>query len=123
MALATPNDVRVEIKTSLSDGDIEEVLDRVARDIDREYDSSDFDDDQHRIDFEAVIAAIRIAKGRDRRKSNESIGSRNVTWVGSGIGAALARRNRLDPGTAFSIASGVRRDTDRKIQSAERNDE
>lgn len=120
--LADPSDVRVEIKTSLTNDEIEAVLDRVGRDVDRAYTTDDFEDDQHRIDLEAVIAAIRIAKGRDRRKSSESIGSRNVEWVGTGIGAAIARRDRLDPGDEFSSTSRVIRDTDRNSRSVERSE-
>jgi hypothetical protein len=51
----SPTEVKVEIDTGLSDADINSVLDRVERDIDREYANPGFADTQHRVDFEAVL--------------------------------------------------------------------
>lgn len=121
--------VRVEISTHLDDAAIEgdsndpdddEILGRVERDIDREYDDSDFEDTQHRKDFEAVLAALRIASGRDRRAESVQSGRTRTTYEASEVASLRARLRRLDPGDAFSVG-GVKRNSDRNVGSVERD--
>lgn len=117
MAEATPSDVRIEIDTDLSDLDISDIIDRVARDIDREYESGDFENTQHRRDFEAVLTALRIASGRDRRAINASSESAQIQFEVAEVKSLRRRVNRLDPADEFSVG-GVRRDADRNVRSA-----
>lgn len=123
--LASADDVRTEIDTVLDDEAIEGpeddaddhgILGRVARDIDREYSDTDFGDDQHRRDLEAVMAALRIVSGRDRRASSVQTGRSRVEYEASEVRRLRAAVNRTDPGDAFS-SGGVRRDSDRHVRS------
>lgn len=114
---ATPSDVRREINTDLSDSEIQTILDRAGRDIDRRYASSDFADTAHRDDFEAVLAAARIAGGRDRRASRKSLDgpdetSASKTYENSEVDHLRGQVRLLDPGEAFS-SGGVTADGSR----------
>lgn len=121
MPEASVSAVRVEIDTDLEDTAIQDILHRVERDVNRAYDGSDitFADAQHRADFEAVLAALRIATGRDRRKASVSRG--DVSWKYRAKADSIARLQgavaRLDPGDAFATPGAVRRDTDRTVRS------
>jgi hypothetical protein len=117
MPEASIDDVRVEIDTTLSDGDISDVLDRVARDIDREYDAPGFDDTQHRQDFEAVLAALRIASGRDRRAEEVTSGRTSQTYETSEVKELRNRVRRLDPGDVFGRPSSTIRDSGRHVST------
>lgn len=108
MAEATADDVRVEIETRLSDSDIADILGRVARDWQREYESSAFDDAQHIADFEATLTALRIATGRDPTTSSESLGNRSKEYDADRVKELRIRVRRLDPGDAFGQAAIVR---------------
>lgn len=116
MTEATPSDVREVIDTSLADLDISDIIDRAARDIDREYSSGAFDNTQHRRDFEAVLTALRIATGRDRRARTASSESSSVTFGAIEIDALRSRLARRDPGEAFG-RSVVATDSDRTYGS------
>ena len=106
-ALADPADVRVEIDTKLTDPDILDVLDRVARDIERAYGSSPgFSNDGHRRDFEATLAALQIATGRDRTASQESLGNWNQTYEADRVEELRDRVRSLDPGDEFGHPTG-----------------
>lgn len=121
--LADPSDVRVEIDTELEDTDIDRILARVARDIGRTYDDDPddlFDDDAHQQDFEAVLTALRIATGRDRRAETENIGSYRVTYETAVVDGLKAQLMKLDPGEAFTSTGGTRRNTDRHVRSTRR---
>lgn len=139
-SLASPSDVRIEIDTDLDDSDLSDLIARVFRDIEREYADTDgnfttededgntvdlFLDDDHQRDFEAVLTAYRIAGGRDRRVESESVASVSATYEASEIAALRRRVSRLDPGEEFTsvASSGVVRDTDRHVRSAERDGE
>lgn len=113
------SDVRVEIETELTDSEIDDILGRVERDIDREYSTGtdDFDSTQHRVDFEAAVAAYRIGTGRDPRMQRESVGNVTLDTDGSPVAALKRRVTLLDPGGAFP-ADALKRDTDRRIGSA-----
>ena len=112
MAEATPADVREEVDSSLSDLDISDILDRAARDIDREYDADAFSTREARVDFEAVLAALRIATGRERRARTASSESTSVEFRAIEIDALRVRLVRRDPGEAFG-RSVVATDSDR----------
>jgi hypothetical protein len=121
----TPTDVHFEIDTNLSNSDISDVLSRVERDIDRAYSSGtgDFDGTQHRIDFEAALAALRIAEGNapdaeSRTAAEVSSGRTSVTYDASTVDALRQRVRRRDPGSEFGTPASVRRDTDRYVTSA-----
>lgn len=122
MPTASASDVRVEIDTKLSDVEIEGdsttegILDVVERDIDREYDSAVFEDSQHRQDFEAVLGALRIATGRDRRADAVSSGRTSTEYETSAVAGLRSRVRRLDPGSEFGHPSSVIR-TDRHVSS------
>lgn len=118
------SNVKNEIDTGLSDSDIEGtasdegVLDLVERDIDREYGSNPgFDDDQHRQDFEAALAALRIATGnapdaQDRTAEKITTGRTSRTYEESFVDTLRQRVRRRDPGSAFGHGSAViRRDS------------
>lgn len=122
--IATASDVRLEINTGLDDATIEQHIARVRRDIEREYDTSDpdlFDDDAHQRDFEATLAAYRIATGPDRRVDSEDVASVSVEYEGDELAALKSRVARLDPGTAFHPTGTVTRDTDRFVRSVSRS--
>lgn len=94
MAEATPSAVRVEIETYLPDSDITAIIDRVARDIDR--DDGVFGlDQQDRQDLEAVLAAHHIATTIDRSESSAKSGRTSVTYEQSLIDELKARARRL----------------------------
>ena len=123
------DDVRVEINTILDDSDIEGeqdnpdstgILGRVERDTDREYDNTDitFEDDQHRQDFEATLAALRIAEGLDRRAESVTSGRSSRTYETAEIDNLRQRVRNLDPGDEFGQLSSVIWDSDRHISSS-----
>lgn len=122
MPAADADAVRVELDTDLDDADIEDVLARASRDVDREYSADDFADTAHRRDFEAVLAAFRIASGRDRRLQKQSLGDASQTFEASEVAYLRSQVRKLDPGTEFSTG-GVTRDTDRTVRAAEINKE
>jgi len=115
----SPAEVKDEIDTDLSDSDINDVLSLVERDIDREYGSSPgFSDTQHRTDFEAALAALRIAEGnapdaQDRTARQVSSGSSSVTYEAAVVSTLRQRVRRRDPGSAFGFPGSVIRDSDR----------
>ena len=109
--------MRVEIETNLSDSDIADILGRVERDWQREYESSAFEDSQHIADFEATLTAHRIATGRDRTISDESLGARSLTYDSSFVAQIEQRLRMLDPGDAFAHGTLIR-DTNRYTGSA-----
>lgn len=115
MPTATAADVRVEIETHLADSDITSILDVVERDIDRTYPSPGFEDTQHRQDLEAVLCALRIAEGRDRRAESVTSGRTSTEYETSTVAALRRRVRRLDPGSEFGHAGNITRDSDRHI--------
>jgi len=125
MPEASADDVRVEIQTQLRDSDIQGddgeggLIARVAREIDREYDGTDttFEDSQHRQDFEAVLTALRIAEGLDRRAETVQTGRSSTTYETSEIRNLRKRVRRLDPGDEFGHSGRVIRDDGRNIST------
>lgn len=126
MPEASASDVRVEIDTHLDDSDIEGadgdggLLARIAREIDRAYDDDlevVFADVQHRQDFEAVLTALRIAEGKDRRGESVQSGRTSTTYEASEIENLRKRVRRADPGDEFGHAGSVVRDTDRHVST------
>jgi len=120
----SPTEVTTEIDTTLSDSDISDVLNRVERDIDREYSTPGFDDDQHRIDFEAALAALRIAQGnaadaQDRTASELGTGRTSVTYEASTVRRLQQAVRRRDPGDVFGHSASVTRNTDRHVSSTD----
>jgi len=115
MVEASPSDVRVDIETHLDDSDITAIISRTAREIDRAYEDTDvtFADTQHRQDFEAALAALRIAEGRDRRASDVSTGGTSETYETAEIDNLRKRVRRDDPGDQFGRSGKVVRDTGR----------
>jgi hypothetical protein len=114
-----PSDVEVEIDTVLDDSKISSLLDRVEREIDRQYDEADikFDDTQHRVDFEAALTALRIAEGWDRRAESEQSGGTSTTYETAEIDNLRKRVRRLDPGEEFGRSGRVVRDDGRHIST------
>lgn len=111
------DDVRLEIDTGLDDPEIESLVDREERRINRTYDADDFQDDQHRADLEALLAAIRIATSHDRAEDSITTGRTSIEY-GNDLLADLRRRaRRLEPGDEL-VGGGVRRDMDRSVGSA-----
>lgn len=117
----SPTEVKVEIDTELSDSDISDILDRVEREINRAYSSgtSDFEDSQHRKDFEAVLAALRIAEGRGRRAISDDIGDSSIEYETEEIAQLQKRVRRDDPGNQFGTDGTITRDSDRYSTSTE----
>jgi len=125
MPEADPDDVRDEIDTTIGGTEIARLLNRLARDIDREYDGTGvtFEDAQHRSDFEAALAALRIATGnapdaRDRTASEAQTGRTSQTYEASTVARLRKLVRRRDPGDTFGRSSNVIRDTDRHISTS-----
>lgn len=116
-------EVRVEIDTGLSNSEVSDILDRVEREVNRAYSSgtSDFVDSQHRIDFEAALAALRIAEGRDRRAEEESRESASIAYETQEIDNLRQRVRRRDPKGEFGQPSTLARDTTRRSGTANPN--
>lgn len=113
-------EVRVEIDTHLDDSDISDILDRVEREIDRAYGSNPgFADNQHRVDFEAALAALRIAEGRDRRADEATSGRATTSYEAQEIKQLRKRVRRDDPGDEFGFAGGLRVDDGRTITTSD----
>lgn len=117
MPTATPSDIRVEIDTGLDDSGISAILDRVEREIDRAYDNPDFVDTDHRRDFEATLAALRIAEGRDRRAAEASTGGVSTNYEIDEITQLRKRVRRDDPGDEFGHAGSIRQRDGRNIST------
>lgn len=119
--VATASDVRLEINTYLDDPDITDLIARTARDIYRKYDADDdFEDDDHRKDFESLLTALRIVERHDRAAASSGTG-RTKTEYESSVSASLREDIRdLDPGDEFG--SSVIRDTDRHVRSTDTED-
>lgn len=117
----SPTEVKVEIDTKLSDSAINDILDRIEREINRAYSSGtgDFESSQHRQDFEAALAALRIAEGRGRRANRESRESGSITYETSEIEQLRKRVRRDDPGEVFGQPGNVISDTSRRTGSAD----
>jgi len=118
MPEASVSDVRLELKTQLDDPEVTSLIGRVAREIDREYNddpSVTFEDVQHRSDFEAVLTALRIASGRDRRSEKVRTGRSQVTYETSEIDNLRQRVRRIDPGETFGHSSNIIRDSGRNV--------
>jgi hypothetical protein len=117
MVEATVDDVREEVDTVLEDAEISALLDRVEREWQREYDATEFIDTTHIADFEALLTALRIAEGRDRRAESEQSGRTSTTYEISAVDALRKRVRRADPGTEFGHPGGLVRDTDRYVNA------
>jgi DNA/RNA-binding domain of Phe-tRNA-synthetase-like protein len=117
MPEASADDVYVEIDTHLDDSDITDLLQRLEREWQREYDPEIFEDSQHIQDFEAVLAALRIVEGRDRRAEEATSGRSSTTYEASEIANLRKRVRRADPGDEFGHAGSIRRNDDRHISS------
>jgi len=119
MPEASADDVREVINTHLADSDITSELQWAEREIDRAYDETDvtFDDTQHRQDFEAVLAALRIAEGKDRRGESVQSGRTSTTYETSEIANLRKRVRRLDPGDEFGHSGRVVRDSGRHVST------
>lgn len=113
--VADADDVRLEIDTFLEDDEIEKLIARTARDIYRAYDTDDFDDEDHRRDFEALLTALRIVERHDRAESSVDTGRSSIEYEASLIGALREGVRDLDPGDEFG--SSVVRNTDRHVRS------
>lgn len=118
MPEANPSNVRVEIDTELTDNAVSDLIDRVERDWQREYDATDFADTQHIQDFEATLTALRIASGRGRRAASETRESASIEYETSEVDNLRQRVRQLDPGNSFGLGT-VRRDTDRHISTTD----
>ena len=123
--VATSDDVRALVDTDLSGTDIQPWLDLTAREIDRSYDVSDFEDAEHRTDFEAALTALRIISGLDRRPNRVSVESSTVSFDTSEVAFLRVLTSRLEPGNAITTSGGVTRDANRHVRSANnpRNDQ
>jgi hypothetical protein len=115
---ASVDDVRVLIDTTLSDDDIEPILERAARSTARNYDDGDFDDEYHRADYEATLAAYWIAGGRDRRVSSKRAADLQIDYDGDALDILREQLNELDPDEDDGAERGVVRNSDRHVRSA-----
>lgn len=113
MPEASATDVRVELDTTLDNSEITNIIAVVEREWQRVYDASDFDDTQHIQDFEAVLTALRIAEGRDRRAESEQTGRTRTDYEVVEVESLEKRVRRLDPGTEFGRSAGLTVDSDR----------
>lgn len=110
----TADNVRNETNTQLTDVEIEGdasnegVLDLVEREIDRAYPSSPgFSNTQHRVDFEAALAALRIAEGLDRRGLSVGSGRTSTEYETQEVANLRKRVRRRDPGSEFGHSGHV----------------
>lgn len=113
MPEANASDVRVEIDTELDNTEIGTLLNRIEREWKREYSTSDFDGTDHIQDFEAALAALRIAEGRDRRAESVGSGRSRVEYETAEIENLRQRVRRAEPGDVFGRAGSVTRDAAR----------
>lgn len=123
MSEATTTDVAEELDTTLDGNDVKDVINRVSRDIDREYDDPGFVDAQHRADFEAALAALRIAEGnapdaQSRTADEVTTGRTTRSYEASTVKSLRKRVRRRDPGDAFGHGLLIR-DNDRHISTSE----
>jgi hypothetical protein len=121
MAIATVSDVREIVQTDADDETIQPILDRAARDIARRYENDDFEDDAHRADLEATLAAIRLTGSYQRHVSSQSLGNASVSYAEGQVTRLREQLRSLDPRDEFSMG-GVRRQSDRHVQSANNRD-
>lgn len=112
--IATTEDVQDILDTSVSDEDIQPILDRVGREVGREYDAEDFADETHRVDLESAMAALRIVSSFDRRASSVKLGNASKTYDTSLVDYFRGLVRRYDPGDSFSTG-GSKRDTERHV--------
>ncbi|WP_435552757.1 hypothetical protein [Natrinema sp. CGMCC1.2065] len=94
MATATPTDVRLEIDTKLGDEKIQKVIERKARDIDRDDNVGGLDEPDRR-DLEAVLAALHIATKLDRAASSQQVGNAQKSYEESSVDELRADARRL----------------------------
>ncbi|AXR78990.1 hypothetical protein [Natrarchaeobaculum sulfurireducens] len=94
MTLAEPDDVRLEIDTNLEDDRITKVIERKARDIDRD-DGVPVLDEPDRRDLEAVLAALHIATKLDRATSSQQLGNAQKSYEESMVEELRADARRL----------------------------
>jgi hypothetical protein len=92
--LASPSDVRLEIDTNLDNDTIQSVIERKARDIDRDDEVSGLDDPDRK-DLEAVLAALHIATKLDRSTSTERLGNAQKTYEDSLVDELRSDARRL----------------------------
>jgi len=77
-----------------------------------EHSLSHIDGTGHIRDFEAVLTALRIAEGLDRRADTAQSGRTSATYETSEIENLRKRLRRLDPGDEFGYSGQiVRRDS------------
>jgi hypothetical protein len=95
MTDATASEVRIEIDTTLGDTEINNIISRVERDIEREMDSPPSSGTDKRKDLEAVVAALFIAETRDRSASKVQTGRTSKTYEQSQIDKLRGRAKRL----------------------------
>lgn len=114
---ATIEDVRDILDTHVQDQDIQPIIDRVSREIDREYSPDDFQSETHRVDLVSAMAALRIVSSFDRRASSVKLGNASKTYDTSLVDYFRGLVRRYDPGDSLSVG-GVRRDSDRNVASA-----
>lgn len=119
MPEATATDVRVELDTDLDDPEITDIIERVEREWQRYYGTSDFQDTQHIQDFEAALTALRIAEGRDRRGIDVSTGRSGVEYETAEVESLRKRVSRADPGNEFGLPASLTRDTGRFVDATD----
>lgn len=113
-----PSDVRIDIDTVLDDPEIKTILEkRIEPEWQRVYETGDFDGSDHIQRFEAALAALRIAEGRDRRASDVGSGRSSTTYETDEIDNLRKRVRRQDPGDEFGHAGTVVRDDGRHIST------
>lgn len=116
--LATTTDVTNLVDTDLTGVEIEPWLELTAREINRAYDSSDFEDTDHQKDLEAALTAYRIISGLDRRPSRVSVESSTISFDQSESSFLKGLASRLEPGSELVAAGGVTRYSKRNFGSA-----
>lgn len=94
MPEAQSSDVRLEIDTHLDDSKISTLIERKARDIDRDDTISGLSTEDRR-DLEAILTALHIATRLDRSESSAKSGRTSVSYEQSMIEELKADARRL----------------------------
>lgn len=95
--LATPDDVRVEYETDLTDAEISTYLTRANREADRHVDLDRLSD-ADRTDLEAALAAYWIAtRSSDRAAESVSSGRTSIDYEAEVVAEIRSTVESLDP--------------------------
>jgi len=95
MTTASSSDVRIEIDTFLPDPEIDKIIQRTNRDIEREMPDPPDPGTNDRRDLEAVLSALHIVTSRDRAESSATTGRTTANYETSMVSDLTSRARRL----------------------------